>query len=182
MGPCVHDTIMTFLQQWSLTMFWGVGRESPVTGRTGAGGPWSLHTDVLGTEHQPPSLELQESQGSEGHRLFCIAQTQFFLLKYRQLSLWPRRREFSGPRPAIVDLSRPLVHGRKLLTWLCLYDSVLFIPRLSGASPSPHCLLLPATQRARAVILSALLTLRPLNTVPHVAMTPNHKIIFIATS
>lgn len=23
MGPCVHDTIMTLLQQWILTMFWG---------------------------------------------------------------------------------------------------------------------------------------------------------------
>lgn len=139
MGPCVHDTIMTFLQQWSLTMFWGVGRESPVTGRTGAGGPWSLHTDVLGTEHQPPSLELQESQGSEGHRLFCIAQTQFFLLKYRQLSLWPRRREFSGPRPAIVDLSRPLVHGRKLLTWLSvsLRQCAVYSEAVWGLSLSP---------------------------------------------
>lgn len=89
-------------------MFWGVGRESPVTGRTGAGGPWSLHTDVLGTEHQPPSLELQESRGSEGHRLFCIAQTQFFLLKYRQLS---------GLHYGLVGGSL-VVLGREL--WTCL--------------------------------------------------------------
>jgi hypothetical protein len=30
--------------------------------------------------------------------------------------------------------------------------------------------------------LSAFLTLQPLNTVPHVVVTPKHKIIFVATS
>ena len=93
-----------------------------MTGWTGVGGPWSLHTEVLGRELQPPAPVAAGISGLRRAQALMHCSDPVFpeVQTVVRASLWPLRWEFSGPMLAIVDLSQTLVHGRKLQTWLSM--------------------------------------------------------------